>query len=261
MGDLKKSNKGSNFQWLLSPFMTTLGPFCYNIIIIISFFLCLLGKATLPLSPWCETTCQITQGLQPAAMLSVKLEDVKRWDPNELTCEVENGLSLYPGGSCAMRIVNALDYGFTLTWVSDWVLVIPGLLFNVNISSAKHVAATKRIKTCRRGQEFQLFFRPNVRMGKKCDVSDRGMIVGARQGGLSITKTADLLELTPHLWGSGRSEPRAMAGHVMYVFWFVLIGVDSDGSLLFCCLVVSCVFAYVMHGPNVMSSPFGSFRD
>ena len=32
--------------------------------------------------------------------------------------------------------------------------------------------------------------------------------------------------------------------------------VYSDGSLLFCCLVVSCVFAYVMHGPNVMSSLF-----
>ena len=38
-------------------------------------------------------------------------------------------------------------------------------------------------------------FRPNVRMGKKCDLSDfdRDMIVGARQGGLSISETADLL--------------------------------------------------------------------
>ena len=38
-------------------------------------------------------------------------------------------------------------------------------------------------------------FRPNVRMEKKCDLSDfdHGMIVGARQGGLSITETADLL--------------------------------------------------------------------
>ena len=52
-----------------------------------------------------------------------------------------------------------------------------------------------------------------------------------------------------------------MAGHVMYVFWLFLIGVYSDGSLLFCCLVVSCVFAYVMHGPNMMSSLFGSFQD
>ena len=50
-------------------------------------------------------------------------------------------------------------------------------------------------KACRRGQEVQLFFRPNVRMGKKCDLSDfdHGMIVGARQGGLSISETADLL--------------------------------------------------------------------
>ena len=32
-------------------------------------------------------------------------------------------------------------------------------------------------------------------MGKKCDLSvfDRGMIVGARQGDLSISETADLL--------------------------------------------------------------------
>ena len=50
------------------------------------------------------------------------------------------------------------------------------------------MAATKCIKACRRGQEVQLFFRPNVTIAKKCDLSefDRGMIVGARQGGLSI---------------------------------------------------------------------------
>ena len=43
-------------------------------------------------------------------------------------------------------------------------------------------------------QEVQLFFRP-VRMGKKCYVSDFdcGMIVGARQGGLSISEIANLL--------------------------------------------------------------------
>ena len=50
-------------------------------------------------------------------------------------------------------------------------------------------------KSMQIGQEVQLFFRPNVRMGKKCDLSDfdRGMIVAARQGGLSISETADLL--------------------------------------------------------------------
>ena len=50
-------------------------------------------------------------------------------------------------------------------------------------------------KACRHGQEVHLFFRPSVRMGKKYDLSDfdLGMIVGARQGGLSISETADLL--------------------------------------------------------------------
>ena len=40
------------------------------------------------------------------------------------------------------------------------------------------------------GQELS-----DVRMGKKCDLRDwdRGMIVGARQGGLSLSETADLL--------------------------------------------------------------------
>ena len=57
------------------------------------------------------------------------------------------------------------------------------------------MAATKCIKACRHGHEFQLFFRPNDRMGKKCDRSDfdSGMIVGARQGDLSISETADPL--------------------------------------------------------------------
>ena len=54
------------------------------------------------------------------------------------------------------------------------------------------MAAAQCIKACRHGQEVQLFFRPNVRMGKKSDF-DHGMIVGARQGGLSISETADLL--------------------------------------------------------------------
>ena len=40
-----------------------------------------------------------------------------------------------------------------------------------------------------------MFFRPNVKIGKKYDLSDfdRGMIVGAREGGLSISEIADLL--------------------------------------------------------------------
>ena len=43
--------------------------------------------------------------------------------------------------------------------------------------------------------EIQLFFRPNVKIGKKCDQSDfdHGMIVGARQGSLSISEIANLV--------------------------------------------------------------------
>ena len=44
-------------------------------------------------------------------------------------------------------------------------------------------------------------------------------------------------------------------------FCFVLVLLCSGGSLLFCCLGVPCMCSYVMHGPNVMSSLFGSFRD
>ena len=45
------------------------------------------------------------------------------------------------------------------------------------------------------GLELQLMFTSTIRMGKKCDLSnfDCGMIIGARQGGLSISETADLL--------------------------------------------------------------------
>ena len=52
-----------------------------------------------------------------------------------------------------------------------------------------------------------------------------------------------------------------MAGRVLFIVWVVFICMSSDGSLLFCCLVVLCMFAYVMHGPIVMSSLFGSFWD
>ena len=42
----------------------------------------------------------------------------------------------------------------------------------------------QQLNGCRCGQAVQLFFRPNVTMRKKCDLSDfdHGMIVGARQG-------------------------------------------------------------------------------
>ena len=55
------------------------------------------------------------------------------------------------------------------------------------------VIYTKCVKAWRRGQEVQLFFR-HVRMGNKCDLSDfdRKMSVGARQGSLNISETADL---------------------------------------------------------------------
>ena len=45
------------------------------------------------------------------------------------------------------------------------------------------------------GLELQLMFTSTIRMGKKCDLSefDLGMIVGGRQGGFSISQTADLL--------------------------------------------------------------------
>ena len=64
-------------------------------------------------------------------------------------------------------------------------------LFNANIKSANRVVVTKCIQACRYSQEVQLFFRPNVRMGKTFQVIL--MIVGARQGGLSLSLTADLL--------------------------------------------------------------------
>ena len=68
-------------------------------------------------------------------------------------------------------------------------------LVNATISSVNHVAATKCMKAYRHGQEVQLFFRPNVWMGKKCERSyfDHGIIVGARQGDLNISEIAYLL--------------------------------------------------------------------
>ena len=44
------------------------------------------------------------------------------------------------------------------------------------------------------GQELQLMFTSTIRMGKKCYLSDfnRGMIVGARWAGLSISVAAGI---------------------------------------------------------------------
>ena len=48
------------------------------------------------------------------------------------------------------------------------------------------------------GQQLQAMFTSTIRIEKKCDVCDfaHGMIVGARQGGLSVSITADLLKLS-----------------------------------------------------------------
>ena len=56
---------------------------------------------------------------------------------------------------------------------------------------------------------MQLLIRPIIRMGKKCDLSDFncGMVVGARQGGLSISESAHLLGFsrTNRLWSLQRN--------------------------------------------------------
>lgn len=51
------------------------------------------------------------------------------------------------------------------------------------------MAAAQCRGACRRGHEVELLFRPNSRMGMKCDLKDfdRGMIVGARQDCLCIS--------------------------------------------------------------------------
>ena len=50
----------------------------------------------------------------------------------------------------------------------------------------------QQLNAYRRGQVVQLLFRPNFRMGKKCHF-DRRIIIGARQDGLSISESTDLL--------------------------------------------------------------------
>ena len=65
----------------------------------------------------------------------------------------------------------------------------------------------QQLNACRHGQEVQLFFRPNVRMGNKNDLSDfdHGMIVGVRQGGLNISETTDFH--TQHFYSLQRKHP------------------------------------------------------
>ncbi len=57
------------------------------------------------------------------------------------------------------------------------------------------MAATQCIQISRFSEDDLLKFKPSIRMGKKGDLSDfeRGMVVGTRRAGLSISKTADLL--------------------------------------------------------------------
>ncbi len=57
------------------------------------------------------------------------------------------------------------------------------------------MAATQCIQASRCGEDDLLKFKPSIRTGKKEDLSDfeRGMVVGDRRAGLSISKTADLL--------------------------------------------------------------------
>ncbi len=69
------------------------------------------------------------------------------------------------------------------------------LLGNTNFYLANHTAATQCILASRCGEDDVLKFKPSIRMRKKRDLSDfeRGMVVGARRAGLSISITADLL--------------------------------------------------------------------
>ncbi len=61
------------------------------------------------------------------------------------------------------------------------------------------MAATQCIQASRCGEDDLLKFKPSIRTGKKGDLSDfeRGMVVGDRRAGLSISITADLLGF-PH---------------------------------------------------------------
>ncbi len=57
------------------------------------------------------------------------------------------------------------------------------------------MAATQCIYASRCGEDDLLKFKPSIRTGTKGDLSDfeRGMVVGVRRAGMSISETADLL--------------------------------------------------------------------
>ncbi len=57
------------------------------------------------------------------------------------------------------------------------------------------MAETQCIYASRCGEDDLLKFKPSIRTGKKEDLSDfeRGMVVGVRRTGLSISQIADLL--------------------------------------------------------------------
>ncbi len=69
-------------------------------------------------------------------------------------------------------------------------------LFNCLVTQIANQPITwQQLNASRCGEDDLLKFKPSIRMGKKGDLSDfeRGMVVGARRAGLSISKTADLL--------------------------------------------------------------------
>lgn len=54
------------------------------------------------------------------------------------------------------------------------------------------MAATQCVYACTHGQDDLLKFKPSIRMRRKSDLSDliHGMLVDARQAGLSVSETA-----------------------------------------------------------------------
>ncbi len=74
-------------------------------------------------------------------------------------------------------------------------------LFNCLVTQIANQPITwQQLDAFRCGEEGLLKFKPSIRMGKKGDLSDfeRGMVVGARWAGMSISKTANLLGFSPN---------------------------------------------------------------